>query len=69
MQAYLAVVNAMANNTNPIIVPCHHVIKSDGSIGGYALGVNKKINLLINEEIMIKKGQVLDFEKYIYSFE
>tara|TARA_B100000029_G_scaffold262650_1_gene258786 strand:- start:989 stop:1291 length:303 start_codon:yes stop_codon:yes gene_type:complete len=69
MQAYRAVGNAMANNPNPIIVPCHRVIKSDGSIGGYTLGIKKKINLLINEGIMIKKGRILDFEKYIYSFE
>ena len=30
-----AVANACAANPNPIIVPCHRVIRSDGSYGGY----------------------------------
>ena len=39
---------ASANGKNPIAVaiPCHRVIESDGSIGGYSCGVNKKIRLL-----------------------
>ena len=45
-KAFRAVGNAMAKNTNPITVPCHRIIKSDGSLGGYALGVSKKIQLL-----------------------
>jgi len=67
-KAYRAVGNAMAKNPNPIIVPCHRVIKSDGHIGGYALGIKKKISLLKNEGIVIKKGEIIDFEKYIHSF-
>ena len=67
-KAYRAVGNAMAKNPNPIIVPCHRVIKSDGHIGGYALGVKKKNSLLKNEGIVIKKGKIINFEKYIYSF-
>ncbi|WP_220092220.1 methylated-DNA--[protein]-cysteine S-methyltransferase [Helicobacter sp. 16-1353] len=44
--AYRAVGNA--NNKNPIliIIPCHRVIKNDGSIGGYALEINIKKQLL-----------------------
>ena len=67
-KAYRAVGNAMAKNPNPIIVPCHRVIKSDGYIGGYALGVKIKNSLLKNEGIVIKKGKIIDFEKHIYSF-
>ena len=67
-KAYRAVGNAMAKNPNPIIVPCHRVINSDGLIGGYALGVNKKINLLKKEGITIRKGKVVDYEKNIHSF-
>jgi methylated-DNA-[protein]-cysteine S-methyltransferase len=37
-----------ANGRNPIaiIVPCHRVVRSDGSIGGYAGGVEIKAGLL-----------------------
>lgn len=38
--------NTMAKNPFPILVPCHRVIKSDGSIGNYGSGVDKKRYLL-----------------------
>lgn len=38
--------NAMAKNYFPILIPCHRVIKSDGSTGNYGGGVDKKIFLL-----------------------
>jgi len=56
-KAYRAVGNAMAKTPKPIFVPCHRIIKSDGLIGGYTLGVNKKISLLNKEEVFIKKRQ------------
>lgn len=31
-----AVGHAMATNTIPIIIPCHRVVKSDGSLGNYS---------------------------------
>ena len=34
--AYRAVANACGKNPIPIIRPCHRVICSDGSIGGYS---------------------------------
>lgn len=44
-----AVGNAL--NKNPFIgvVPCHRVIKSDGSIGGFAMGIRRKTELLKSE--------------------
>ena len=67
-KAYRAVGNAMAKNPNPIIVPCHRVINSNGLIGGYGLGVNKKISLLKKEGITITKKRVVGYEKIIHSF-
>jgi len=29
--------NLLKKNSNPIVVPCHRVVKSDGEIGGYTL--------------------------------
>lgn len=40
-----AVGNIMKSNYNPHI-PCHRVVKSDGTPGGYNRGVNKKIEIL-----------------------
>ena len=41
----------MANNANPValIVPCHRVIASDGSLGGYGGGTGLKARLLAME--------------------
>ena len=46
-----AVANACAKNPYPILVPCHRVIRSDGSLGGYSArgGINKKKKLLEQE--------------------
>ncbi len=35
-RAYRAVGNIMRNNPLPLIIPCHRVIKSDGSLGGFS---------------------------------
>ena len=68
-KAYRAVGNAMANNPKPIIVPCHRIINSNGCIGGYAYGIEKKISLLEKEGIRIKEGKIVNFKKYLYLFE
>ena len=36
-------------NPNPITVPCHRVVMSNGNIGGYMYGVDKKRELLEEE--------------------
>ncbi len=51
-KAYRAVGNIMHNNPDPENVPCHRVIRSDGTIGGYASGVKKKIALLKKEGVI-----------------
>ncbi|MBK8701604.1 MAG: methylated-DNA--[protein]-cysteine S-methyltransferase [Saprospiraceae bacterium] len=42
----------LANGKNPIpiVVPCHRVIGSDGSLTGYALGLDVKLFLLNHEQ-------------------
>src|ERR671923_2534907 len=37
------------NNPKPIVIPCHRVIMSDGSIGGYVFGKTRKKELLKKE--------------------
>jgi methylated-DNA-[protein]-cysteine S-methyltransferase len=41
-----AVGNALAQNPFPLIIPCHRVIKSDGSLGQYQGGTEMKQQLL-----------------------
>ena len=47
-RAYRAVGTVLSKNYNPN-VPCHRVIKSDGSMGQYNRGVDNKKRLLKNE--------------------
>jgi methylated-DNA-[protein]-cysteine S-methyltransferase len=48
-RATRAVGTANGANPIPIIVPCHRVIASDGTLGGYALGLAMKRRLLALE--------------------
>ena len=45
-QAQRAVANACARNPVPLVIPCHRVVRSDGAIGGYRWGVQRKTALL-----------------------
>lgn len=48
-KAVRAVGSACATNPLPIVVPCHRVVRSDGSVGGYVGGPDAKTTLLILE--------------------
>ena len=48
-RAVRAVANACGDNPVPLIIPCHRVIRKDGSLGGYGLGVHRKRQLLAME--------------------
>ncbi|MEO8802286.1 MAG: methylated-DNA--[protein]-cysteine S-methyltransferase [Rudaea sp.] len=41
-----AVANACGRNRLAIVVPCHRVIRADGSLGGYRWGIQRKRRLL-----------------------
>lgn len=48
-RAVRAVGSACATNPLPVIVPCHRVLRSDGSLGGYLGGLEAKRALLALE--------------------
>lgn len=50
-----AVGGAISHNPISIIIPCHRVVGSNGSLTGYAGGIETKIALLKHEGINIKK--------------
>ena len=74
-KAYRAVGQAMRCNPYAPIVPCHRVVKSDGSIGGFSGSVNpdskevkRKIKMLRKEGVEIGKNKVEDFENVLFNF-
>ena len=50
-----AVANACAKNTYSPKIPCHRVIKSDGTLGGYSGrgGIKQKLKILRSEKVPI----------------
>jgi methylated-DNA-[protein]-cysteine S-methyltransferase len=50
-RAYRAVGNTMKNNPLPLIIPCHRVIKSDGTLGGFS-----------GKEGIVLKKRMIDLE-------
>ena len=53
-KAVRATGNANAKNPVPIIIPCHRVLSSDGTLGGYGGGLDLKKRLLLHENLFIK---------------
>ena len=74
-KAYRAVGQAMRCNPYAPNVPCHRVVSSDGSIGGFmgkkntdGKEIKKKIKMLRKEGIKIKNNKIIDFQKNLFSF-
>ena len=53
-RAYRAVGQILKRNPHPFIIPCHRVVKSDSSLGGYVFGVSLKKRLLNLEKQIAK---------------
>src|SRR5919201_3148070 len=58
-----AIGRILGRNPNPITVPCHRVVMSDGKVGGYAHGSDKKRELLKEEGIAFTGKIISDFKK------
>ena len=50
-KASRAVGTVMATNPVPLLVPCHRVVRNDGTTGGYAFGPEEKVRLLEAEGV------------------
>ena len=50
-----AVGGAVSHNPISIIIPCHRVVGSNGSLTGYAGGIDKKVYLLKHEKVNMEK--------------
>jgi methylated-DNA-[protein]-cysteine S-methyltransferase len=53
----------LGRNPNPVRVPCHRIVMSDGKVGGYAYGSDRKRELLEKEGISFGNGIVSDFKR------
>jgi AraC family transcriptional regulator of adaptative response/methylated-DNA-[protein]-cysteine methyltransferase len=53
-----AVARAIATNPAAIVVPCHRVVRKNGSIGGYRWGVERKEQLLDQERRAAKRQAI-----------
>lgn len=62
-KAIRAVATIVGKNPNPIMVPCHRVIRSDGKVGEYTYKGKRnqkmKIKLLQDEGVVIKRERVM----------
>jgi len=72
-KAYRAVGNACRRNPYAPKVPCHRVVRSDGTVGGFSgrtsgKAVERKIRLLRKEDIRVEDGKIVDFEKFLFRF-
>jgi O-6-methylguanine DNA methyltransferase len=54
-KASRAVGTVMANNPVPLLIPCHRVIRNDGTTGSYAFGAGEKVGLLEGEGVSVKE--------------
>lgn len=68
-RAYRAVGTAMNKNPFAPVVPCHRIVKADGTVGGFATGTEKKTEMLRKEGIEIRNGKIVDFDKVLFGFD
>lgn len=61
---------ALKRNTRPVVIPCHRVVCSDGSLGGYRgkLNSRRKISLLKKEGVLVKNNRLKNFDKILFRF-
>jgi O-6-methylguanine DNA methyltransferase len=52
-RAFRAVGNALNKNPDIKTIPCHRVVRSDGTTGGYRYGTSRKQKLLREEGVFV----------------
>ncbi|MFH0832322.1 MAG: MGMT family protein [Candidatus Aenigmatarchaeota archaeon] len=68
-RAYRAIGSACHNNPKPIVIPCHRVVRNDGTIAFCCNSCyRKRIRLLRNDGIKIRRNMIVDFEKVLFKF-
>lgn len=65
-QAVRAVGSALGRNPVPVLIPCHRVTRSDGSLGGYVFGPDFKEELLRSEAVDLDEVRELAAKDVLY---
>jgi len=65
-RAARAVGTALGTNPFPILIPCHRAVRSDGSLGGYAGGLEMKRALLALEGISLLPDGRAPTDRFVY---
>ncbi len=58
-KATRAVARACASNPVPLVIPCHRVVREDGTLGGYRWGLERKQRLLAQESLVAEPEKIL----------
>ena len=61
-----AVGKYMNQNPNADTMPCFKIVKSDGTLGGFGLGLDDKIRRLSQDGMQVKNGKIVDFEHVFF---
>ena len=67
-KAYRGIGKVVGLNPDAPKVPCHRVVRTDGGLGGYAFGLDKKVKLLKSEGVEVNSGKITDFDNKLYRY-
>jgi len=72
-KGYRAIGQFMKHNPYAPTVPCHRVVATNGTIGGFnghtiGAAIAKKIRMLRSEGIKISKNRIVDFSTVLFRF-
>jgi len=56
----------MNKNPNADTMPCFKIVSSNGTLGGFGLGLNDKIRRLKEDGVSVKDGKIVNFEKVFF---
>ena len=72
-QAYRAIGQAMHHNPDAPLIPCHRVVKSNGTLGGFmgqtsGKELERKKALLRSEGVKVSGNKIVNFAETLYTF-
>ncbi len=56
----------MNKNPDADTMPCFKIVSSNGGLGGFGLGIEDKIRRLMEDNIKVKDGRIIDFEDVFF---